>query len=196
MIIGPRIRLRRPEREDLPLFVTWLNDQEVRAGLSMYLPIGLAEEEHWFEEMIRRPQEERGLAVEIPHGEGWRPIGSTSLFSFDWRIRSAEFGILIGDKTVWDQGYGTEVTQLMLDHAFGTLNLNRLQLRVNATNLRASRAYEKAGYTLEGTLREAVFDDGVYSDLHLMSVLRSEWEAAREAAPGAAPGGVSDAGAA
>jgi RimJ/RimL family protein N-acetyltransferase len=180
MISGPRVRLRRPEREDLPLFMAWLNDPEVRTGLSMYLPIGMAEEEKWFETMIERPQDERVLAIEIPHGESWRPIGSTSLFSFDYRIRSAEFGILIGDKTVWDQGYGTEVTRLMMDHAFGTLNLNRLQLRVNANNLRARRAYEKAGYTFEGTMREAVFDDGVYSDLDLMSVLRTEWEAARK----------------
>jgi len=180
MIHGPRVRLRRPEREDLPLFVAWLNDPEVRTGLSMYLPIGMAEEEKWFEVMIERPQNERGLAIEIPHGDSWRPIGSTSLFAFDYRIRSAEFGILIGDRTVWDQGYGTEVTRLMIDHAFGTLNLNRLQLRVNATNPRARRAYEKAGYTLEGTMREAVYEDGVYSGLDLMSILRSEWETARK----------------
>lgn len=180
MIFGPRVRLRRPEREDLPLFVQWLNDPEVRAGISMYLPIGMAEEENWFEEMIRRPQDERGLTVEIPHGDGWRPIGSTSLFAFDWRIRSAEFGILIGDKTVWNHGYGTEVTRLMLDHGFGTLNLNRIQLRVNVTNPRARRAYEKAGYVHEGSMRQAVFAEGVYSDLDLMSVLRSEWEAARK----------------
>jgi RimJ/RimL family protein N-acetyltransferase len=179
MIIGPRVRLRRPEREDLPLFVAWLTDPAVRGGISLYLPLGMAEEEKWFEQMIERPQDERGLTVEIPHGEGWRPIGSTSLFSIDWRIRSAEFGILIGDRTVWNQGYGTEVTELMLDHAFGTLNLNRLQLRVNLTNPGARRAYEKAGYNLEGTMREAVYAGGSYSDLELMSVLRSEWEAAR-----------------
>jgi RimJ/RimL family protein N-acetyltransferase len=180
MIFGPRVRLRRPEREDLPLFVAWLNDPDVRAGIAMYLPIGMAEEEKWFETLIERQQEQRPFTVEIPHGEGWRPIGSTSLFDFDWRVRSAEFGILIGDKTVWNQGYGTEVTKLMLDHAFGTLNLNRVQLRVNATNPPARRAYEKAGYVHEGVMRQAVFAGGAYSDLDLMSVLRSEWEAARK----------------
>ena len=67
----------------------------------------------------------------------------------------------------------------MLDYGFGTLNLNRMQLRVNRTNPGARRAYEKAGYVSEGTLRQAVYADGEYSDLELMSVLRVEWEAAR-----------------
>ena len=181
MIHGERIRLRRPEKEDLPLFVTWLNDPEVRRGLSLYNPMSMAEEERWFENMLDRPQDERGLTIEIREGDGWRPIGSTSLFAFDWRIRSAEFGILIGDKSVWNQGYGTEVTKLMLEYGFGTLNLNRIQLRVNATNPGARRAYEKAGYIYEGTLRQAVFNEGTYSDMDLMSVLRGEWEASRKA---------------
>lgn len=180
MIHGDRIRLRRMEKDDLQQFVDWLNDPEVRAGLSMYNPMSMAEEERWFENMLERPHDERGLVIEIREGERWRMVGSTSLFSFDWRIRSAEFGIMIGDKSVWNQGYGTEVTGLMLDYGFGTLNLNRMQLRVNATNPRARRAYEKAGYVYEGTLRQAVFYAGAYSDLDLMSVLRSEWEAARK----------------
>ena len=60
MIYGKRIRLRRPEKEDLPLFVRWLNDPEVQAGISMYLPIGMAEEEKWFEKMLERPVAEHG----------------------------------------------------------------------------------------------------------------------------------------
>jgi len=45
MIYGTHIRLRKAEREDLPTFVAWLNDPEVREGLAMYLPMSLAEEE-------------------------------------------------------------------------------------------------------------------------------------------------------
>lgn len=180
MIYGPRVRLRRPERADLPLFVEWLNHPEVRAGISIYLPMSLAEEEGWFDRMIQRPVEERPLTVEIPEGDGWRAIGNTGLFAFDWRVREAEFGILIGDRSIWDQGYGTEVTRMMIDHAFGTLNLNRLFLRVFGTNPRARRAYEKAGFTHEGALREGAYAQGRYSDVHLMSILRREWEAGRE----------------
>lgn len=181
MIYGARVRLRRPEREDLPLFVQWLNDPEVRAGISMVLPMGMAEEGKWFESALERPPAERPLTIDMQDGQGgWTTIGNTGFFDFDWRCRSAEFGILIGEKSVWGQGYGTEVTNLMLDHGFGTLNLHRIMLRVYAYNERARRVYEKAGYLLEGTQRDAAFKDGAYVDVHIMAVLRPEWEARRK----------------
>ena len=146
----------------------------------MFLPMSMDEEIQWFEQMLERPQEERPFTVEIPEGDHWRIIGSTSLFAFNWRNRSAEYGIMIGDKSVWNQGYGTEITELMLSHAFNALNLHRLMLRVFANNPRAIRTYEKAGFVHEGTLRENEFMDGVYIDTHLMSVLRPEWVAAQK----------------
>jgi diamine N-acetyltransferase len=91
-----------------------------------------------------------------------------------------EFGIFIGDKSLWDKGYGTEAVELLLLHGFQTLNLNRIYLRVYSTNLRAKRSYEKAGFVLEGTLRQAMYRHGQYADIHIMSVLRPEWAACQE----------------
>jgi RimJ/RimL family protein N-acetyltransferase len=180
MIYGKRIRLRGVERNDLPKFYEWLNDPEVTQGLSLYLPLSMTDEEKWFEKIAGMEQMEKPLAIEIKDGDGWRLIGNTGLFNMEQTNLSAEFGIFIGDRSVWNKGYGTEVTELILQHGFGTLNLHRIYLRVYSTNPRAKRAYEKAGYLLEGTLREAVYRNGRYADIHLMSVLRSEWDARRE----------------
>jgi RimJ/RimL family protein N-acetyltransferase len=60
------------------------------------------------------------------------------------------------------------------------LNLHRLFLRVYADNVRAVRSYEKAGFVLEGRLREAVYKFGRYDDVLIMSVLRSEWDARKK----------------
>jgi RimJ/RimL family protein N-acetyltransferase len=175
MIFGDRIRLRAIERADLAFFQAWLNDPEVRTGLSMVLPFSQVEEERWFDQMLERPDEEHSLVIEIDQPEGWMMVGTCSLFAFDWRVRSAEFGIVIGAKGYWDQGYGSEAAQLMLRHAFETLNLNRVQLRVNANNARAIRSYEKVGYVQEGRFRQAAYIDGKYVDVFLMSTLRSDW---------------------
>ena len=176
MICGDRIRLRADERADLPHFVEWLNDQEVRDGLSYYLPLSQVEEEQWFENMLKSPRDEHPFAIEIRTEDGgWKLIGNCGLFDFNWRCRSAEVGIFIGDKSCWNQGYGTEVMRLMLKHGFESVNLNRIFLRVFATNLRAIRCYEKAGFGSEGRLREAEFKNGQYVDFVLMSVLRSEY---------------------
>lgn len=177
MIYGQRIRLRAPDREDIPRFTAWLNDPEVRAGLTIYLPMSLSEEEQWFERMLKSPLYEHPLVIEIAEGEAWKPVGNAGFHEFDWRIRSAEVGLFIGEKAYWNKGYGTEVMRLLLRHGFETLNLNRIMLRVYENNPRAIRSYEKAGFVHEGRLRQAMYKDGQYQDILYMSVLRSEWNA-------------------
>jgi RimJ/RimL family protein N-acetyltransferase len=180
MIYGERIRLRGVEREDLPKFVEWLNDPEIIENLVMVLPMSTAEEDRWFEKLADRPPEERPLVIEMKTEQGWRMIGNSDFHNIEWKNRSAEVGIVIGDKSVWNQGYGTEAMRLLVRHGFGTLNLNRIYLRVYEPNKRAIHAYEKAGFVLEGSLRQARYKNGLYQDEFIMSVLRSEWDARRE----------------
>ncbi len=175
MIYGERVRLRHVEREDLPQFVDWLNDPEVSQGLSMVTPLSMAEEENWFEKMLKTPIEERPLCIEIQQDDGWKLIGNSGFFSIDWRNRSAELGIFIGNKNYWDQGYGSEVMGLLLRHGFSTLNLHRIFLRVFEDNPRAIRAYEKAGFVHEARQRQAEYHEGQFHDVLFMSVLRPEW---------------------
>jgi RimJ/RimL family protein N-acetyltransferase len=176
MIYGENIRLRAPERSDIPSFVAWLNDPEVRQGLLLHLPLSQADEEQWFDAMQARPSNEHPLTIEVRDGEDWKAIGNCGYDSFDWRCRSVEVGIFIGDKSCWNRGIGTEVMRLMLKHGFLTLNLNRIFLQVYASNPRAVRAYEKAGFVHEGRKRQGMYKDGQYIDILLMSVLREEWQ--------------------
>jgi diamine N-acetyltransferase len=182
MIFGERIRLRRNEREDLPRFVEWLNNPQVRRFLSKDLPISQASEELWFENMLKRPVEEQSLGIEIKEGDGWRLIGNCGIFEINWQVRSAEVGLFIGDKTCWNKGYGTEVLRLLLQLGFETLNLNRIFLRVDAGNLGGIRAYQKAGFVQEAHLRESSYRQGRFGDVLIMSVLRSEWTSIKQVA--------------
>ena len=84
MIYGERIRLRAPEREDIPLFAAWINDPEVRFGISMYLPMSVASEELWFESMLKRSPQEHPLTIEIKEKESWKAIGNVGLIGIDW----------------------------------------------------------------------------------------------------------------
>ncbi len=176
MIYGNQVRLRAIERNDLPLFVRWLNDPEVRQGLQIYLPLSQTDEEKWFEGMLKRPAEEHPLMIEIETTSGWVPAGNCGFFSLDWRIRKAEIGIFIGEKKFWNHGYGTEVMRLALKLGFERMNLNRIFLKVYTNNPRAIRAYEKSGFIIEGRLRQAHYDNGQYHDILMMGVLRSEWQ--------------------
>lgn len=177
IIYGEHIRLRAVEREDVKKYFEWVNDPEVTFGLSLYLPMSMTDEEKWFERASNRAPDEKPFAIEMRDGDGWRLIGNCTFFDIDTIVHSAEIGIMIGDKSVWNKGLGTETMGLLLRHGFETLNLNRIMLKVYADNPRAIRTYEKTGFVHEGTLREAVFKRGKHGDVHIMSVLRKEWDA-------------------
>lgn len=175
ILYGKRIRLRAVEREDVQKFHEWVNDPEVTRGLMLNLPMSLAEEESWFSMLSKRDPKEKPLAIEVKARQKWRLIGNCGIFDLDSISRSAELGIMIGDKSEWNKGYGSEAMDLLVRHGFETLNLNRVFLRVYTENIRAVRSYEKTGFVLEGRLRQAVYKHGKYDDVLVMSILRSEW---------------------
>lgn len=180
MIYGERIRLRAIERQDLPRFVAWFNDPEVRRGLNVFLPMSLMEEERWYEGVLERDPIERPMSIDVQEGEDWIHIGSCGIFEVDARVRRCEIGIAIGSRSYWDQGLGTDALSTLVKHAFETLNMNRVALRVFESNERALRVYQRLGFKEEGRLRQAHFDEGRYGDVSIMSLLRDEWQAERE----------------
>jgi RimJ/RimL family protein N-acetyltransferase len=180
IVYGERVRLRAAERKDIEKFHEWINDPEVTEGLALYLPMSMRDEEDWFEGLAKRPPQEKPLAIECRDGDSWELIGNSGFFDLDHQARSGEIGIMIGDKSHWNRGYGTEAMSLLLRHGFDTLNLNRIFLRVYASNPRAIRSYEKAGFIHEGRLREAVFQRGTSGDVLIMGILRSEWDARKK----------------
>ncbi|MBI5291690.1 MAG: GNAT family N-acetyltransferase [Chloroflexi bacterium] len=103
MIPGKVIRLRPIERADLPRFVEWFADPEVREGITLFMPLSLAQEELWFEEALKRDRAEQPFAIEAPAANGWTMIGTMGFDEINWRNRRGEFGIVIGAKEFWDR---------------------------------------------------------------------------------------------
>ena len=176
MIVGERIRLRAPERSDLPDFVRWFNDPEVIANLAMYAPMSLASEEQWFEGLLTQ-KDHYVFCIEVAVEADWRKVGNCGVDGISWKNRHCSVGISIGEKAYWDQGVGTAALRLLVGWCFDELGLNRVQLTVFARNERAVRCYEKVGFRLEGTKRQALYRDGGFCDVHLMSILQEEWRA-------------------
>jgi len=171
MILGEKTRLRGIEREDIPTFVRWLNDPEVRRYLNLYSPISRAEEEGWFEAQLS-DESSRVFAIETLEGLA---IGNIGLHQIDWKNRNAMLGIVIAEKEYWDRGFGTDAIQALLRFAFDEMNLHRVYLSVFDFNGRALRCYEKCGFRQEGRAREGLFRDGRYHDLIEMAILRREF---------------------
>lgn len=114
-------------------------------------------------------------------------IGTVELY--DLRGPSATLGIIIGEKTHWNRGYGPEAIHALLGHAFRELGLERVRLNTFADNERAQAAFRKAGFR---ELRRVPAKDD-RTDVQ-MEIWRDAWlsAAARagERAPAASRGSV------
>jgi len=173
MIYGEKTRLRRIEREDIPTFVRWFGDPEVRQFLLVNSPISHAQEEKWFERKLEDADSELFAIVTL---DGTH-IGNIELFDFHRIPRAAELGVVIGEKAYWGQGYGSDAIRTLLRFGFEELNLHRVQLVVDEDNKRGIGAYQKCGFQLEGHLRDAVYRQGHYRDLLMMGILDHDFSA-------------------
>ncbi len=179
-ILGGTLTYLRPgERSDLPLFVRWFTDLRTTRTLIFGAPIGLASEEAWFGQMSEHHGKDRWFYV-ICRLEDDRPVGSIDLHEVDLRNGSASLGIAIGDPDDTGHGYGSDALRTLVRFGFDHLRLERIELDVYDFNDPARRMYERVGFVHEGTLRHALYSEGVFHDVHRMSIVRAEWTAARE----------------
>jgi RimJ/RimL family protein N-acetyltransferase len=183
IIAHGRVYLRAAEREDLPLFVRWLNDHRTARTLAVVAPMSLAMEEGWFERTVAS-QGKDGYHFVACLLDDDRPVGTIGLFDLDLRNGHAGLGISVGDPADTGQGLGTDMLRALVGWAFDTLRLERVWLDVYDFNPRARAVYERVGFVHEGVLRGAVFREGRYVDVHRMAILEDEWRAAVAALAG------------
>jgi [ribosomal protein S5]-alanine N-acetyltransferase len=179
-LTGERVILRGAGPEDAEVCAPWFNDPEVIRYLNTGSRPNLVEHSRQF--LAQAVRSNTDVVFAIIERESKRYIGNTALHRIDALRRSALFGIVIGVPSAWGKGYGTEATRLVVDYGFRRLNLHRVELEVAAVHERARRAYERVGFQIEGTRRDAMFVDGDYADALIMAVLRPDWKASRAGA--------------
>ena len=178
IVASGRVFLRPFEASDAETYRRWRADARpmALAGWHDRAPLSLAQ----VERRIARLGEEQGTDVYtfvLCLADDERPIGEVMLVDIDRVNGSAQVGIFIGEPDEWGKGYGTDAVRAIVDFGFAQLRLERIWLEVWTENPRARRAYEKAAFTREGTLRSDRWEDGRLTDGDIMSILRGEWQA-------------------
>lgn len=159
------------EKDDLEKYRTWVNDVKVAYSIDRATPVTKHEHENWYSDLIRNKNATVFAIKTISENQY---IGNVWLWDINWRHHKAEVRILVGDEDHYGKGLGTESLKLMANFAFNKLNLNRLYAYIIAANIRANKAFEKAGFTVEGILRKDRYIDGMYQDVLLMAILRDK----------------------
>lgn len=169
-ISGGRVILRPLTIKDATSrYANWLNDPivnkflETRSATILDLKDYIQEKNH----------DEKALLLGIFLKNSGVHIGNVKLEPIDMENKTAQFGLLIGDKNYWEKGFGTEVTKTVVKWAFEKLNLKKVELGVIANNIPAIDVYKKAGFKILRTKKKAINHSGVLFDEVIMAVHHS-----------------------
>ena len=178
VIEGVRVRLEPPRPEWSPIYQRWLADMEVTRYLIQRNPPSVRQEEELLEKVAEDPNR---VVWGIVLKDGGKLIGAIGLDKIDWRLRDAESGIMIGDKSEWRHGHASEAMRLRTEYAFMELGLRKIWTGVDMPNVGSRRALEKAGYRQCGIMRRHFFVSGRWVDVWMAEIHREDWLRAREA---------------
>jgi len=170
-LTGELVILRPVDEGDYEALAVAMADPDVTRFTGSRGEIGEEKARAWYR--TRKDQTDR-LDLAIVDKATGLVVGEAVLNEWDPDNQSCNFRILIGPSGQ-GRGLGTEATRLIVGYGIEEIGLHRISLGVYAFNPRAQRAYEKAGFVVEGRLRDELYWDGEWVDSIVMSVLAPEW---------------------
>lgn len=150
--------------EESTQYREWVNNEEFAHLLARCSPVTESQHSAWYQSIISSPTTEVFAVKTLKSGHY---LGNVWLHGINWVHRNAELRILIG-KTQ-GKGYGTKACQLLLKYSFKKLGLHKVYLYVSDVNPRAHKAFEKAGFIIEGELKDEFFLDGEFVNVKRMA---------------------------
>lgn len=180
VLTGKTVTLRPVTAEDAEAMFATLGDEEAMrlTGTQQTFTV---EQVKAFCARVENADDRLDYAVTLPDDPQYR--GEAVLNDIDWANKSANFRIAMSGPENRGKGYGTEAAALLLEHAFGVLNLHRVELEVFDFNPRAQHVYKKLGFVQEGVSRDALLWAGEYHDAVQMSLLEADYRARQTRTP-------------
>ncbi len=169
-LIGTKCYLSPMELSDAPKYAAWLNDLDV-AVFTQIADKSLSVDKE--RDILAAIGKEHNYGIVDAATDTL--IGSCGLMDIDALNRCAEIGIVLGDKSYWGKGYGTEALRLLLDYAFRYLNLHNVMLRVYDYNPRGIACYEKVGFKTIGRRRGAIMRNLAAHDVVYMDIVAADF---------------------
>ncbi|MGB4862603.1 MAG: GNAT family protein [Tepidiformaceae bacterium] len=174
MLKGEKVILRPMRREYLEKYGEYLNDVELLLLSSDDVPMPMEQERliKQFERHLEQPRADMiWFGIEV---QGGRFVGQCLLHHIDQAARTCELGITIGDRDHLNQKYGRDAVSLLTRYAFRLLNMRKVWLTTNGTNIRAQKSFAACGFVEEARLRDHIWLGGRYDDLVYMAAFRDD----------------------
>ena len=160
---GGRVLLRELTEADVTdSYVRWMNDPEIVRYLESRYTAHTAEDILEYVRGIRiDPNMMMWAICSTDTGEH---VGNIKLGPVDWNHRTGDIGLMIGERSVWGQGYATAAIDLLSGYAFEDLGLRRLTAGSYEQNTGSIKAFLRAGFQVDGVWRDHYVSEGETQD--------------------------------
>lgn len=169
------VQLKNIDEADADLIAKWKSDPELSEILmSVFQQTTTEQAVHWITKNSSDPNQ-RLNGIYLKRDTTEELIGITRLMFIDFESKNAEFGIYIGENAARGHGVGQQALNLTLKQGFMDLGLEKIYLRVSEKNISAVKVYEKAGFCVEGILKEHYFSKGAFENIIFMALFKEQF---------------------
>ena len=166
--------LRKEEEKDrYDIFELYSNEDVVKyMPLTPFLSVEDAiNEMKWYQKIFK---EQSGIRWMIEDSQSKKVIGTCGFLNYEKIHSRIEIGYDL-TPNFWGKGIMTEVVKCIMDFGFLTMEVNKIEAKVDPENEASIRLMYKLGFYKEGVLRQHEFEKGKYVDLAIFSKLKSEY---------------------
>ena len=169
-IDGKRVFLREIQLSDVNKnYYSWMKDPEVVKYTESRFEKWSLEKIKDF--VIQTKKSNDYLFFAIISKDRDKHIGNVKIGPINRIHNFADIGMIIGDKSFWNKGFATETLKLIVDYAFNKLKLHKLTAGIYANNISSIKAFEKAGFLIEGVRKKQYFYNDNYIDCVLVGII-------------------------
>ena len=147
-------------------YLHWLNDKKITKYMSTGGNYDLKKLNDYLDDLNKNPKYFWAIILKKNN----KHIGNIKIDPIDFSNKTGEYGIMIGEKTVWGQGIANESSKLALNYCFNELGLKKIYLGVIAENKRAIQSYKSIGFSEEYFKKKFHYLKGEYYDFIRMSI--------------------------
>ena len=174
MIESQRLLLRSVRQSDLTTnYLCWLHDDEVNQYLESRFQEQSMDTIYAYWKQHHNDLNSPWFAIVDRDLD--KHIGNIKLGPIDWVHERGEISLFIGEKSYWGKGYASEAINALKTWAFREIGIQKLTAGIYTSNIASRKAFEKAGFTIEGTLRSEKKSSCGRVDLWIMGLPRSLW---------------------
>ena len=171
MLVGHRVILRTARKPDLEGLYDLIAD--VRT-IGDHWPLRVGSESQWLKQFEETGWWKDDFGRMLLTDRDGRVLGYLNYYNASHSYEGLELGYRIFRPEDRGQGFMTEAIPLFVAYLFSAKPIERIQALASPENEGSRRVLERAGFTLEGTLRRAHFNRGTHEDLRMYSILRDE----------------------